>query len=148
MTGPFGACNFTVTIGQDIVGLAEVAGLGCVIDYDAEHRPSTAVGDVALRRAVTGDATLWSWFDAVGRGVDTPRTVTVMLLDAQQRAVCAWVLTDARPVRWQGPFLDAAAPVAAMEELVVRPQQLGFHAAGRIPSSLLASLGIASGVEL
>jgi phage tail-like protein len=131
---PLAAFNFEVALGDQVIGFAEVAGLGGEIDYGVPsagapgRTVSGRVGEVRLRRGVTGDAVLWSWFDRVLHGADDPRTVTITLLDAQRRPACAWVLTGARPTRWSGPHLVAGVPAPAVEELALAADGIEFRA--------------------
>jgi phage tail-like protein len=131
---PVGAFNFVVTIGDVAVGFAEVSGLGCEIHYGADDadgpidmRPRFAVTDVHLRRGISGDRFLWSWFESVMRGSDEPRTVTVTVLDAASEPHCSWELTEARPIRYLGPHLIATVVAPAMEEVVLRADAIVFR---------------------
>ena len=133
---PLGAFNFDVTIGDEVVGFAEVSGLGCEIRYDQEvveaqpeldPRPCATVAPVHLRRGLTGDRTLWSWLESVMEGTDDPRTVTVTLLDAKGNPVCSWVLANARPTQYVGPHLVANAAAPAIEEMVVSADSIAFR---------------------
>ena len=59
-----------------------------------------------------------------GRAIRNPRTVTVTLLDARREPACAYVLKQARPVKWTGPALDATSHDLAMEELELTADDL------------------------
>ena len=72
--------------------------------------------DGHLRRGITGDRAIWSWFESVMGGIDDPRTVMVTLLDAMNTPRCSWVLANARPTPYMGPHLIANAAAPAMEE--------------------------------
>ena len=133
---PLGGFNFDVTIGDVAIGFAEVLGLGCEIRYDHEGaetqpaldaRPRTTVAPLHLRRAVTGDRTLWSWLESVMEGVNDARTVTVTLLDAQRNPVCSWVLAKARPTQYVGPHLVAISAAPAIEEMVLSAESIEFR---------------------
>jgi phage tail-like protein len=133
---PLGAFNFDVTIGDAVVGFAEVTGIGCEIRYDPEvvearpevdPRPRATVTPVHLRRGVTGDRTLWSWLESLMEGTDDPRTVTVTLLDAKRNPICSWVLANARPTQYVGPHLIANAAAPAIEEMVLSAESVAFR---------------------
>jgi phage tail-like protein len=109
---PIGAGNFVVDLGGEVVGCSQVLGLG----YEPEHR---RVAPVTLRRAAGRDGAMWSWARS-----PEPRTVTVRLLDAAGTTACTYVLHRARPIRWNGPVLDAAAAEVATEELVLAADDL------------------------
>lgn len=133
---PLGAFNFNVTIGEVVVGFAEVSGLGCEISYESEVvesqpepalRPRATVMPVHLRRGVTGDRILWSWLESIMEGNDDARTITVALLDAKRSPVCSWVLANARPIQYVGPSLVAGASAPAMEEMVLSAESIAFR---------------------
>jgi phage tail-like protein len=133
---PLGAFNFDVTIGDAVVGFAEISGLGCEIRYEDEvvesqterdSGPHATVTPVHLRRGVTGDRILWSWVESAIEGTDDPRTVTVTLLDATRNPVCSWVLSNARPTQYFGPHLVADAPAPAIEEIVLSAEFIAFR---------------------
>jgi phage tail-like protein len=126
----FSARNFEVKVGGESIGFAEVTGLG----YELDRRGGVIVGrvgDVTLRRAVTGDLTLWSWVRRTLEGALKPSTVTVTLLDSQREPVCVWELRGARPVKWDGPDFDALGNDIAMEEVVLASEGLEFRSARR-----------------
>lgn len=124
------ACNFDVDLGGESVGIAEVSGLGFELDYRGDV-PVGRVDNVTLRRAVTGDLTLWSWVRRALGGALGPGTVTVTLLDSRREPVCLWELRGARPLKWNGPDFNARATDVAMEELVLTADGLEFRPTGR-----------------
>jgi phage tail-like protein len=124
------ACNFDVDLGGESVGFAEVSGLGYELDYRGDVTVGR-VGNVTLRRAVTGDLTLWSWVRRALDGAAGPGTVRVTLLDSRREPVCTWELRDTRPLKWNGPDFDASANDVAMEEVVLTAEGLEFRPARR-----------------
>jgi len=139
-SNPYLANNFEVDLGAGPVGFAEVSGLGYEIAYaedttDDPRRGRTGkvtarVTEVSLKRGVTQDLSVWTWVRAAVDGGYEPRTVTIRLLDAQRRPICAWVLHGARPSKWVGPILAAAGTSVAIEELVLAADSIEFSAAG------------------
>jgi hypothetical protein len=124
--GPFGVSNFEIELDGRDVGFAEVRGLGCELDYASDH-VQRRVNAVTLRRALTGDLTLWNWVQQNRSNATDLRTVRITLLDARQSPVCSWELRRARPVAWSGPSLDAAAAgELATEELVLVADDIEF----------------------
>lgn len=99
-----GTAHFRVLIGRREVGFAEVGPLV------ADGEPPSIV----LRRALAAGATeLFDW-----RQKGDARAVTIEQLDAAGgRVMNAWRLDNARPLKWTGPALNAAANDVAMEEL-------------------------------
>jgi phage tail-like protein len=120
----FSAGNFEVQLGSESVGFAEVSGLGLELDYTGDAIVGR-VNRVTLRRAVTGDLTLWAWVRRTLDGAFEPWTMTVTLLDSRREPVCVWELRGARPVKWNGPDLNAmGGGEVAMEELVLTAEGL------------------------
>ena len=124
----YSARNFDVDLGGVSVGFAQVHGLGYELD-DTGDVIVGRVGNVTLRRAATGDLTLWSWVRRTLGGVLETSTVRVTLLDSQGQPVCVWELRGARPVKWNGPDLNATSNEIAMEELVLAAEGLEFRSA-------------------
>jgi hypothetical protein len=120
------ACNFDVDLGGESVGFAEVSGLGYELDYGGDVIVGR-VGNVTLRRAVTGDLTLWSWVRRALDGAFEPGTVRVTLLDSRREPVCIWELRGTRPLKWNGPDFNASANDVAMEEVVLTAEGLEFR---------------------
>ncbi len=136
---PYGRFNFLVSwdgLDESSVqaGFMEVTGLWLDIqfaEYRAGHHGSNApikitglhkVSDVTLKRGVIGSLDLYEWLDEVRNGAqDRLRTVTIRLL-SEQRAIVAqeWRLTNARPVSYRGPELNAqSSGEVAIEELTL-----------------------------
>ena len=74
-------------------------------------------GNVVLRRGVTGDLGLYQWFRAVLEGDLQPRTVAIMMLDAQRQAVRRWIARNAWPTKYVGPALNAKGNEVAIETM-------------------------------
>jgi hypothetical protein len=72
---------------------------------------------LVLRRGVTDDDALWRWLRDWLDGEVPPQDVRVCLLDDGGDPVRGWVCRGARPVRWQGPDLDAGRAAVATETL-------------------------------
>lgn len=133
---PYSANNFEVDLGSGPVGFAEVTGLGYEIAYgddasgdprrDRADKVTARVTEVSLKRGMSDDLSVWTWVRAAVAGEDEPRTVTIRLLDAQQRPVCAWVLHGARPTKWNGPALVATGASVAIEEIVLAADSIEF----------------------
>ena len=116
---PLGVCNFEVDLGGETMGFSQVSGLG----YEPEPHQVTSV---TLRRAAGRDLALWAWARD-----PQPRTVTVTLLDARHEPACAYVLEQARPVKWTGPVLNATSHDLAMEELELTAEDLDVRPTAR-----------------
>lgn len=137
---PYGAFNFRVTCnrfgdpGGVSAGFEEVTGLALDItvhEYrsgneragEVRKMPGLAkVGDVTLKRGVTGNLDLFHWIRDVANGAPNARSnVTIELLDeARQQPIMAWHLRNAFPVRYEGPTLNATdSGSVAIETLVL-----------------------------
>jgi phage tail-like protein len=127
---PFRNFNFRVEIdGIAELHFAEVAipaASIAVVEYREGGNTASAsrklpgrasFGNVVLRRGVTSDLQLYHWFRAELQGDHQPRTVTIVLQDAQHRDVRRWVVRDAWIARWEGPELDASANEVAIETI-------------------------------
>lgn len=68
-----------------------------------------------LRRGVSDGSELWEWFQAYIEGTEGTKNVRVFLLDSTGAAVRGWECIRARPIRWNGPTLDAIESGVAME---------------------------------
>jgi phage tail-like protein len=89
---------------------------------------------VTLERAVQQDASLavWQWLQTcMANWTDTPlnaqefngqTNVTITLLDYQANEVLTWVLQNARPMKWEGPTLNAEDKKVAIEKLTLEHQ--------------------------
>ena len=110
--------NFYLRRGRTRIGLASISTLHDVIEETADS-PYQRI--VCLRRAMTGDRTLYRWYREASRGKCPDQPVVVVQLDAPcGEPVNAWQLEEAVPVRWSGPCFDAHDAGLAMEELALR----------------------------
>ncbi len=129
---PYSAFNFLVSFGPDpseIVGsFSEVSGLGVEIEPIEYRNGSEDITvrkipglkkfpNVVLKRGIIGDLGLWEWVKAAMDGTRDQRTVVIQLLDESREAVMAFKLTNAWPVKWEGPSLNATANEVAIETL-------------------------------
>ncbi len=135
---PYGSFNFLVDFstgdsGSVLAGFQEVSGMNIEVtsaDYrngnSRVNRPVKVngvykVGDVTFKRGVMGSLDLYQWIDEVRRGIKVQRSVTVSLQDeAHEGTVMTWKLTNARPIRYTAPSLNAKTGTdVAIEELVL-----------------------------
>jgi phage tail-like protein len=136
---PYLAFNFVVDLGTGDTGsvqagFQEVSGLNMEINI-AEYRNGNektnhvrkltgmhTFGDVTLRRGLIGATDLWEWITQARVGdQESARTVTVQLLnESRESTVMTWKLTNARPMRYTAPSLNATSGTeVAIEELVL-----------------------------
>jgi phage tail-like protein len=131
---PYSAFRFLVEIeGLIVGGFEEVAGLDMEIEVESYREggqnayvhqlPGAAryPSRLKLKRGLTDADSLWQWYRDVARGRIERRNGSIVLLQAGGEA-WRWNFTEAYPVQWQGPALDAVRSELATEcvELVHR----------------------------
>lgn len=141
---PYGAFNFRVDLGTGdatsvLGGFQEVSGLNIEVtmqEYrngnDATNRVRKIsgmykVGDVTLKRGLIGALNLYQWiFDVRNGNQGAARSVTIVQLDeTREQEIMTWRLINARPMRYNGPSLNAkSSSDVAMEELVLSCEDL------------------------
>jgi phage tail-like protein len=137
---PYGAFNYRVTAerfgdaGTIRAGFQEITGLGMEVTI-AEYRNGNElenhvrkmngmykVPDVTLKRGLIGVLDFFNWIRDTRDGAQNVfATVKIELLDeAHTGTVMTWILTNARPMKYTGPSLNAKTGTdVAMEELVL-----------------------------
>jgi phage tail-like protein len=109
---------FEVLIGDRELGFAQVGALSSETDLEGDDPGRNRFATVVLRRAITTSSELFDWRRAIVAGKDDRRDVTIRQLSAPGgKAVNAWRLVGARPVRWSGPAFDALHADIAFEEI-------------------------------
>ena len=144
---PYIAFNFRVDLGTgdtDSVqaGFQEVSGLNMevnIADYRNGNEPTNHVrkvigmhsfGDVTLKRGLIGAMDLWEWIRQARDGDQgAARNVTVQLFnEARTEAVMTWRLSNARPMRYTAPSLNAqSGSDIAIEELVLSVEAMDIE---------------------
>lgn len=146
---PFLSANFLVEVeGLVVGGFSEVSGLEIELEYeeisegggDTHHLPTgTKHSNLVLKRGMTDLDLMWAWQDEINQGVVNPRNGTIFLLDAQHLPAMWWNFSQAFPVKWSGPQLDASSGVVAVETI-----ELVHHGLTKPKSSLALSVSRAS----
>jgi phage tail-like protein len=141
---PYGTFNFLVDLGTGDTtsvkaGFQEVTGLNMEVtsaDYRNGNEPKNhvrkingiyKVGDITLKRGLMGALDLYQWIDQVRTGdLTAKRNITIQLRDeAGINTVMTWRLTNARPLKYTGPSLNAKTGTdVAIEELVLSCEDL------------------------
>jgi len=123
------AFSFQVDFGDGVKhGFSEMSGLdmeAAPIEYRVpEGKSFSAVkmpglrksSDVTLKRGVIArDTTFWAWLDASLGSLAERRTIIVALLDEAAQPAMVWRLTNAVPVKVEGPTLNANGNDVAVE---------------------------------
>ncbi len=143
-TNPYGSFNFLVDLGTGDTasvraGFQEVTGLNIEVtssDYRNGNESVNhvrkingiyKVGDITLKRGLMGALDLFVWINQVRTGDQTARrNVTIQLRDESgANTVMTWRLTNARPLKYTGPSLNAKTGTdVAIEELVLSCEDL------------------------
>ena len=127
---PAAGLRFTVDApGLAIGRFSECSGLG--VEYEVVQyreggqnafvhtlRGALKYRNLVLKRGVTGEDALLSWFQQT-QDLSKRPTVTVSLLGPDQQPIRRWGFERAFPVRWTGPVLSAGAGAIASEELEI-----------------------------
>lgn len=143
-TNPYGTFNYLVDLGTGDTtsvkaGFQEVTGLNMEVtsaDYRNGNEPVNHVrkvngvykiGDITLKRGLMGALDLYQWIVQVRTGDQSARrSITIQLRDESgANTVVTWRLTNARPIRYNGPALNAKTGTdVAIEELVLSCEDL------------------------
>lgn len=75
-------------------------------------------GTVVLKRGLSSNGDLWTWFSLVGQGAYAQRlNVTITLFDQAGAGLYSWTLLKALPIKFKAPDLIASNSEVAIEEL-------------------------------
>jgi phage tail-like protein len=131
MAYPLTSFHFTVSWGGDNIGFSEVSGLS-VENQPIEYRDGLMsaktlplkrpglrkAGNISLKRGlVTGNNDLYTWFHNSGEPNVTRRTLVITLLNDEGNPVFVWTISEAWPVKCEGPGLKASGNEIAIETL-------------------------------
>lgn len=73
---------------------------------------------VVLKRGLSSNGDLWTWFSLVGQGAYAQRlNVTITLFDQAGEGLYSWTLLKAMPIKFKAPDLIASNSEVAIEEL-------------------------------
>jgi len=129
--GVFGAFRFLVELdGVAVAGFSEVQGLEAETEME-EYREGGVNGYVhrmpkgirhpriVMRRGMTASAALWEWYDnhAQGAIARARKNGSIILYKPDGEELCRWNFTEAYPVKWSGPSLNAMSSDTAIESV-------------------------------
>ena len=141
---PYGSFNYLVDLGTGDTtsvraGFQEVSGLNIEVtssDYRNGNEGVNHVrkingiykiGDITLKRGLMGALDLYQWVDQVRTGdPSAKKSVSIQLRDESgQNTVMTWRLTNAWPMKYTAPALNAKTGTdVAIEELVLTCEDL------------------------
>ena len=120
-------------------GFQEVSGIDRAItiaecragnDNDKTNEPVKVIStfkspDVTLKRCVIDALDLYQWLKHVRQGSQAQfKTVTITLQGEDRNDVIKWRLSNARPLKYTGPSLNAKGSDVAIEELVLAVESI------------------------
>jgi phage tail-like protein len=79
--------------------------------------PAKYPSNLILKRGITDNTFLWSWYTDVMRGRIERKLVGVVPMNSTGEVSRRWNLQNAYPVKWTGPELKATASEVAIETL-------------------------------
>jgi phage tail-like protein len=110
---------------------------------------------LTLKRGMTANLQLWTWFSLNSRGTVTPASGTVTLWDTDATPVIQFLLEKCLPVRMRAPALNARDGLVAVEELSLVYEKLSISTPGSSGlgntvgiTQTLSSQGVGGGVSL
>lgn len=127
---PLGSYNFRVVIDNiTSAGFRECTGLDSrtmASTYREGTDPTLEVrkvptmresGNITLARGITLDGELWQWRKEIMDGKRSRRNVSIILMNDEGAATRQWDLSNAWPMSWTGPSLDATSDAFAIETI-------------------------------
>jgi phage tail-like protein len=139
---PYGRFNFLLEIdGVTKAGFSEVSGLATeteVVEYREGSDPPNTVrklpgltkySNIVLKRGVTADTSLWSWYKNVINGINDSRNGSIILRDKQGAEILRWNFQNGWPCKWEGPVLKATSSEVAIESIEIAHEGLDLEIA-------------------
>ncbi|MEF8701268.1 MAG: phage tail protein [Candidatus Accumulibacter sp. UW20] len=128
---PYGAFRFLVEIeGITAGGFSDVSGLEITTEVDSIREGGvndhvhklpkwTTQSDLVLKKGQTDRDLLWNWYAEVVAGNIDRKNGSIYLLDTQGIPAMWWDFSEAYPIKWSGPLLNAASGQVAFETLTL-----------------------------
>jgi len=126
---PYRSFNFLVEIDSiTVAAFSEVSGLTAETEV-IEYRTGGMLGgvrklagltkytNITLKRGMTQNLELWTWYKNVVDGKTDRRSASIVLLDEAHQEVLRWNVANAWPRKWDGPALNARHNEIAIETL-------------------------------
>ncbi len=116
----FIAASFTRCTGLTMEREVEYYYEGGVNDFVHVLPGRMKYQNIVLQRGVTSSFALWAWFAAgIYTGQPTYTNITILLYNAENKAIRGWNIFNAYPVKWVGPELDTSQSAVAVETLEI-----------------------------
>lgn len=127
---PLTALRFRVTKGSDLLGFFQECG-GIQVEYETlewaeggqnsfvhKLRGRAKYANITLKKGITNEKSLIQWFRDCSNKT-ARRDITVELMSHDAKAVRKFSFTNAYPVKWTGPNLNAGQNNVAIESLEI-----------------------------
>ena len=112
---------FTECSGLNVETEVQEYAEGGVNDYTIKLPGRTKFTNVTLKRGWVETDELWKWYLKVIQGQFETRTVSIVMYEnrgiSQAEERSRWSLTEAFPVKWQGPAFSATSNTFVVETL-------------------------------
>jgi len=131
--------------GMFVAAFSEVSGLQAEIEVN-EYReggvngyihkragPAKYSSNLVLKKGITDDQRLWSWYCKVLQGTIKRESVAVVLLDSAGTEQRRWTFQNAYPVKWAGPDFKAQSSEVAIESMELAHEGLVFGGSSAPP---------------
>jgi len=137
---PLPTFHFTVEWGGTRVGFSEVTGLtqenqaieyrdGSFPEYSSIKMPGLRkFSNITLKRGVVkGDNDFFKWLATVKMNTVERRNLIIALRNEELQPVMVWNVSNAFPVKVEGPALKASANEVAIESIELAHEGLELH---------------------
>ncbi|MCH5341006.1 MAG: phage tail protein [Acetatifactor sp.] len=130
-TYPYGKFRYKVEIeGVGAGGFSEVSGFDAsidVIEYREGDMTQTPMkipglkkyGNITLKNGVTENKAMYEWIIAGVNGAVKRTTLTITLLDAEEKPAASWQVENAWPTKYTAPDFNATSSEIAIETLEI-----------------------------
>ncbi len=124
-TAPYTPFKYLVIL-QSPLGEKPLGGFSELVAPTTEtHGGMYKVNDITLKRGVVNSSDLWNWIsEARSTSATAHRDATITLRDEANNPIQVFRLSNARPIKYVGPALNAKGSDVAIEELVLAPEGL------------------------
>ena len=134
---PITAFRYTAKIGDDDVAFSEISGLN--IGYETtEYKEATSDGirtlqvvgqrdvpTVTMKRGIFEKSLqLHDWLNSMHTDDFERKDIVISMLNNNNEAVITWTITNAFPVKFEGPSLDATSNDVSFQSLEVKGDAL------------------------
>lgn len=139
---PLPAFHFQVEWGGTRIGFTEVSGLTIenqAIEYREGSSPSFSVikmpgmpkyANIALKRGIVPtDSEFFDWLNTTALNKVERRDLTISLLNEEHAPVMVWKVSNAFPIKVEGPGLKSTGNEVAIESIELAHEGLRVEAA-------------------